>query len=510
MKTSIALSLLLPTLALADLSALEARLIREGDPATGLMRLGQDTSESARFLKAELTSRRGDAKGAKVLARTFLKLYPGSVLSFRARSLEGWSALELGEHAEGFDILASVVAGNDAVAAREARAGLAEWVGRPGIPAAELLRLASLVEPARDSLRGAIVGAFARRPKASAAGPVVVILPQTGDFGAIGRRVTQGARIALEKGGAEVLVLDEPQSPVEVSRLVRAILQTCRPRAIIGPLLSAAATVTAQEVARFSPETPLVLPAATSPGIAGLAPNAAQINLTTEAQGRAAARLARNCLKSSEAWILHPKGEYGDALADGFRLEFERLGGRIAWQQPWPNGRNDFRGQLETLRRSAVELARLRGTDSVRPAPLVFAPCENGTEAVSLGSQAAALPLSPVWVGASGWHSRQFLTEAAGRLNGAHLVTDRIPDERRPAWRTLAAAWKSKDPPDPLAALGYDAGLVVLAGKLPIAPEVLAGAAGDISLDPSGRYNMLAPRLKVEKGAFAETGCAAW
>jgi len=495
------------SLASAALTPWDVRSLRQGDPQAGLLKIAADTSEAAGFLKVELTARKGDPKAARGLARTFLKTRPGSVLTFRARSLEAWSALELGEYHDAFDLLASVAGGSDAAAARDARASLAEWVGQKGVPAAELLRLSSLVDDGPDTLQTALVNAFAKRAGASAKGPVVVVLPQTGDFGAIGRRVTLGARIALEKAGAEVVVLDEPADPVEVSRLVRGVLKTCHPRAIVGPLLSAAATIAAQEVARMSPETPLVLPAATSPGIAGLSPAAAQINLTTEAQGRAAARLAHDCLKASEAWILHPRGDYGDAVADGFRQEFERLGGRVAWQQSWPAGRTDFRGQLESLRKAAVDLATLRGTDSTRPSPLVFAPCENATEAASLGSQARALPMSPSWVGASGWHSRQFLTEAAGRLDGAYLVTDRIPDERRPGWKTLVASWKSKDPPDPLAALGYDAGLVVLLGHLPVAPEVLAGAAGDISLDPKGRYNLLAPTLRIDKGAFAESNC---
>lgn|GEM_PF-1504144 len=507
LRSIVRLIAFLPILSSAALSLSDAHSLRAGDPQTGLARIASDTSESAQFLKVELTLRKGDAKTARTLSRAFLKERPGSPLVFRARLLEGWSDLALGEIGNGFDLLAGVAEGADTAAAHQARASLSEWAFHKSVPAAELLRLSSLVEPGADTLARSLVDAFARRPGASSKGPVVVVLPQTGDFGVIGRRVTAGIRIALAKEAAEVIVLDEPSDPVEVARLLRGILNTSHPRAIVGPLLSAAATVAAQEVARLSPETQLLLPAATSPGIAGLSPNAAQINLTTDAQGRAAARLARSCLDADEAWIIHPKGEYGDAVADGFRREFERLGGRIAWQQSWPEGRTDFRGQLESMRKSAVELARLRGGDTSRPAPVVFAPCENATEAASLGSLAQALPFAPVWIGASGWHSRQFLAEAAGRLDGARLVTDRIPDERRAEWKKLAAAWKSKDALDPLAALGYDAGLVVLLGHLPLAPEVLAGAAGDISLDRVGRFNVLAPSLKVEKGAFAESGC---
>lgn len=506
MRAALLLAAVLPLAVAAELTLPQVRTLRAGDPSEGLSRLAGDTSQAAAFLRCELTLRKGDAKEARRLAALFHKTWPGSPLAFRAKLVEGWSSLSVGAIGDGIDILVGTAAGTDSSAARQAREGLSDWVSQLRLPPSELLRLQAILPPGRDTLSRSIVDAFARRKNASARGPVVIVLPQTGDFGAIGRRVTEGARLALAKD-AEIIVLDEPSEPVRVAQLLRGILNTCRPRAIVGPLLSAAATVAAQEVARMSPETPLILPAATSPGIAGLAPNAVQINLTTQAQGRAAARLARLCAKADEAYLIHPKGEYGDAVADGFRREFERLGGRIAWKQSWTEGRTDFRGQLDDLRKAAVESARLRGLDASRPTPLIFAPCENSTEAASLGSQAHVLPFAPVWIGASGWHSRQFLTEAAGRLDGSRLVTDRIPDERRPEWKKLVASWKSKDAADPLAALGYDAGLLILRGRLPIAPEVLAGAAGDISLDPEGRFNILAPSLKVAKGSFVESGC---
>ncbi|MCB9497089.1 MAG: amino acid ABC transporter substrate-binding protein [Fibrobacteria bacterium] len=485
----------------------DIRAVREGEPGPGLLRLAQDTSETADFLRIELSARSGNARGVLDASRGFRVRRPGSELVFRVQLLQGWAHLELGEISRGLDLLASITESVDTVAALQARSILQSWIGAKEVPAASLLRLASQVEPRRDTLSSAIVGAFARRNGASNKGPVIVVLPQTGDFGSIGRRVTEGVRVALAADQAEVIVLDEPTDPVEVARLLRGILQTCHPRALVGPLLSAAATVAAQEVARYSPETPLLLPAATSPGIAALSPNAVQINLSTRAQGAAAARLARNCLKAREAWILHPRGEYGDALAAGFQREFERQGGRIAGRHSWPSGRTDFRGTLESVRKEAAEAAKSRGEDSIRLTPLVFAPCDNSTEASALGAQGAVMPMKPVWLGASGWHTKQIFPEAAGRLEGAYLVTDRIPDTRRPAWKKLAKGWKSKESLDPLAALGYDAGLVLLSERLPLWPEVLAGAAGDISLDPRGRFNRIAPSLKIQKSAFVESGC---
>jgi len=462
-----------------------------------------DSSEASVFLRAEQTLRAGRAVEALVIAQGFEASFPGSGLAFRSRLIEAWSSLALGDHRRGCRILTEVMAGTDRGAAVQARETLREWAKSGKLAPEELLAIPSRLS-AGDTLASELAASFASLVGKD---PLVVLLPATGPYAPIGKRVAKGAMLAAEASGVKAVLLDEPSDPIEAALLVRGMLRVVVPRAVVGPLLSNTASSVAQEMARWAPSVPLLLPAATSPGVAKLSPSAWQVNVTTSQQGVEAARRARNCLNASEAYVLSPKGEFGETVADGFVTEFVRLGGRIAWQRAYNAGATDFRTALEALRRTAAELARRRGQDTTRLSPVVFSPGENATEAASMGGQASAIGLRPRWIGASGWHSRQFLLETAGRMEGAIVVTDNIPDESRTAWKAFAQKWRAAgtDVPDRLAALGWDAAQLALQPRIPAATH--AGAQADIRFDPVGRNNVEVGVLQVGKNAFVAHAC---
>lgn len=464
-----------------------------------LDKLASDSSESASFLRLEATLRAGRPAESQVQAQTFASTWPGSALTHRARLVEAWSDLATGEHRKGCQILATLLSGGDPGAVDQARATLMEWVRSGNLPLADLLLLPSLVPEGEDSLVRAISQAVPGRP-------LVAVLPGSGSFAQIGRRVVKGAQLAAAEAKVALVVLDEPQDPIEAAFLVRGLLKVSRPRAIVGPLLSNTAALVALEVARTAPDIPLILPAATSPGISSLGPSVWQVNITTREQGIKASEIARSCLGAGEAYMLWPKSEFGEAVSDGFREDFVRGGGRIAFQRSFAPGATDFRSLLDALKKSALELARKRGKDTSNLAPVVFVPGENPSEALALAAQASQAGLKVRWIGASGWHSRQFLLETSGRMDGAILVTDNIPDERRPTWKTFAQKWKASegDAADRLAALGWDAAQLALQPKVPLE---FAGAQADLKFDAKTRMNKAVGVVRAEKGAFVAAGC---
>lgn len=474
-------------------------------PATAALERLSDSTEGTMFLRAEQTLRAGRAQEAQVLAQAFEASHPGSILAFRARLVDAWSSLALGDQRRGCQILSEVAKGTDRVASTQARATIRDWVRSGKLSADALLSLPSML-PMSDSVVGDLAAVFAH---AYGAAPLVVLLPSTGPYASIGKRVARGAMLAAEVANIKAVQLDEPSDPIEAALLVRGMLRVTRPRAVVGPLLSNTSASVAQEMARLAPEVPLLLPTATSPGVSRLSPWAWQVNVTTAQQGVEAARRVKNCLNASEAYLVWPKGEFGDAVSEGFREEFERLGGRVAWQRTYAPGNTDFRAILEALRKNASESARRRGRDTTGLAPVVFSPGENPTEAVALAGQASSLGLKARWVGASGWHSRQFLLESGGRMDGTVVVTDNVPDESRPAWKTFAQKWRAAgtDAPDRLAALGWDAAQLALSPRLPPV-SVFAGAQADIELDTVGRNNTKVDVLKVEKGVFVASTCS--
>lgn len=484
--------------ALSILSGESARDLRALSATDLLVKVGADSSESAVFLRAEAHLRSAQASDAIQSAQAFQVQFPGSALTSHARLLEAWGLLQTGEAKKACFVLSTVIASADRQAARAARDGLSEWVRSGNIPVSELLLLPSLLPPGEDTLVRAIAQAVNGKP-------LVAILPASGGFAQIGRRVYRGAQLAAAESKTPVVLLDEPTDPIEAALLVRGILAVCKPRAIIGPLLSNTSAAAALEVARAGSNTPLILPAATSPGVSALASSAWQLNITTGEQGKKAAQVAQECYKASEAYALWPKSEFGESVAEGFRTEFARLGGRIAWQRTYAAGATDFRATLESMRKAAVDLARRRGQDTSNLAPVVFVPGESPSEALALAAQAAQLGMKVRWIGASGWHSRQFLLETSGRMDGAMLVSDNVPDESRAPWKEFSRKWRAAegDAPDRLAALGWDAAQIALQ------PSILAsfaGAQADLKFDPVGRNNVNVGVLHVEKGAFV-SGC---
>jgi branched-chain amino acid transport system substrate-binding protein len=454
--------MILAILAALAMSSSEVADLRALPPEQTLERLGADSAEGTAFLRAEALLRAGRLPEALEAAQDFQAVFAGSPLQARALLLESWALLLRGEQARGWQILSQVAAGTDSGAALQARSALRDWI-RSGLLDTSLVLELPYLWPGIDDTT--LRAAAASVPP----GRLVAILPLTGPYAQIGRRVAEGARLAAQDAKTGFSVVDEPADPIQAALLVRGILRVAKPRALVGPLLSNTAAAAALEMARLAPGIPVVFPAATSPGVASLDPSAWQINITTRQQGIAAADLARNCLQSPEAFLLWPKTEFGEAVSDGFRQEFSRVGGHVAWQRSYQAGTTDFRPLLESLRQTALELERRRGHDTSSLSPVVFVPSESPSEALALGAQASQMGMRVRWIGASGWHSRQFLVETSGRLDGAYIVTDNIPDESRPAWKAFAQRWRSaeNDAADRLAGLGWDAVQIALLPTVP-------------------------------------------
>jgi ABC-type branched-subunit amino acid transport system substrate-binding protein len=468
-------------------------------PDQTLEQISGDSSEGASFLRAEALLRAGKLSEALAAQQAFQSVFAGSVLQSRSRLLEASNLLLVGEHMRGCQILSELAAGTDLVAAALAKATLRDWIRSGNIPASTLLQIPYQWPGIDDTTLRALSQAVPPRQ-------LIAVLPLSGAYAQIGRRVARGAQLAAQETKSDLQLVDEPTDPIQAALLVRGILRIAKPRALVGPLLSNTASAVALEMAKSAGDVPVILPAATSPGVSSLDPSAWQINITTGTQGAAAAALARGCLQAPEAFLLWPKTEFGESVSDGFRQEFARLGGHVAWQRSYQAGANDFRPYLESLRRTAFDLARRRGVDTASASEVVFVPSESPSEALALGAQASQMGLKIRWIGASGWHSRQFLVETSGRLDGAYLVTDNIPDESRPAWKAFAQKWRASegDAPDRLAALGWDA---VQIAVLPKIPAEFAGAQADIRLDPRTRVNGAAGLLRVDKGAFVPANC---
>ncbi|MEN9353393.1 MAG: hypothetical protein RL318_718 [Fibrobacterota bacterium] len=451
-----------------------------------------EVAQAAQVLLIEGMLKINDLQGTLKECSQFESKYPGSVLVHRVRLYRAWAELGSADKASGIVNLAELmVSSTDRAVATDARISIKSMLKGKALDFASAARLAAAL-PTTDSLQQDIK-ATVRFEKV----PVFLVLPRSGEFGELGRRILQGAQLELDQKKQPYVMLEESPDPAQTWKLLRAAVELAKPKAIIGPMMSASAVVTAAGLATLAPDISLILPTATSPGIAGLAPHAWQLNFTTSAQGEAMARYAWNCLEIREAAMLFPQGDYGEGVAEGFRKAFTARGGRIFWQQSFPNGRTDFRAQVEALKRTWQQ-----GRNKDNQKPVVFAPVETSKDILTISTQLAGL--EPVWLGSSGWHSQSFLKESAGKFEGASLVTDYAPDDRRPEWRTFSQGYKQayKEIPDRLSALGYDAARLALTAKGLSPNTPYAGAQGEIRFDGASRHNSAVPFLKVTRKAF--------
>ncbi len=474
--------------ALRELSSVaqvtQARPWAEGsDPAA---------AEAAQVIVIEGLLRQGDGAGALREVGTFWLRFPRSILAQRVRLFQAWAELELGNIPQGVQSLADIMENvSDARAVQLARSSLRDMVKAGRLDLACAAKLMARLHDGDPLVRDL------QQMRRSGEAPVFVVLPQYGEVGELGRRARQGAELELKQENQPYVFLEESSDPTETWKLVKAAVALVRPRAIVGPMMSASAAVVTAGLANALPDVPVILPTATSSGIASLDPGAWQLNFTTAAQGEALARYAWNCLDIREAAILAPEGDYGDGVANGFRNAFLARGGRIFWQQFYPSGRTDFRAQLESLRRSWQQGAHQKDTT-----PVIFVPAETAREVILMQRQLSGI--SPVWLGSSGWHTQSFLKESGGNLSGAYLVTDYAPDDRRTEWRTFSKLYKQnyKEIPDRVASLGYDAARLALNPSRLKSDSAYAGTQGEIRFDSRERQNVAVPFLRVSRTAF--------
>jgi ABC-type branched-subunit amino acid transport system substrate-binding protein len=88
------------------------------------------------------------------------------------------------------------------------------------------------------------------------------------------------------------------------------------------------------------------------------------------------------------------------------------------------------------------------------------------------------------------------------------MVTDYAPDPTRPAWKSFVSAWKARgtEPPDRLAALGFDAARLAIEGP-EMSMNLWQGAQGAVRFRPGQRYNSAATVLRVKNNVFTACPC---
>jgi branched-chain amino acid transport system substrate-binding protein len=280
----------------------------------------------------------------------------------------------------------------------------------------------------------------------------------TGKEASFGQQSHKGLKLAIDEinaaGGVlgqqlELITEDNQTKPGESATAVKKLLSRDKVVALIGEVASGR-SLEAAPLAQAA-KIPMIAPAATNPAVTQKGNYVFRVCFIDPFQGTVMAKFAKDDLKAKKVAILFSvSNAYSVGLARFFRETFVANGGQIVSEKNFSEGDKDFRAQL-----TAVKAA---GADAV------FVPSYY-TEAALVVRQARDLGMTVPFFGGDGWVADQLLEIGGEALNGCYYSTHFSPENTESVVQEFVKKFRAKwnnETPDAFAALGYDAGYVLV------------------------------------------------
>ncbi|MGH7981009.1 MAG: ABC transporter substrate-binding protein, partial [Limisphaerales bacterium] len=220
-------------------------------------------------------------------------------------------------------------------------------------------------------------------------------------------------------------------------------------------------------------------------------------------QGTVMANFATKTLKLKNVAILTDvTSDYSMGLAKFFKDSFIANGGKIAADEKYNGGDEDFSAQL-----TAIKAASPDG---------IFIPGYY-TEVGLIAIQARQLGLNIPLFGGDGWEGAPLIPIGGAALEGTYFSTHFTPEDTSPVVRNFVKKYQARynATPDAMAALGYDS-VMILADAIkrarstagPAVRDALAatkdfhGITGNITIDKDRNASKPAVILEVKNGKY--------
>jgi branched-chain amino acid transport system substrate-binding protein len=461
-----------------------------------------DQAEDVRTRIRELTSETSDKKTLEHIRNTFPRSFPGDLASLRLINLY------VGRREE-----------HQAI--RQIQQFLVNFPTHP--KAAETSELLATLQTAQKSNQFFIAG----------------VLPLSGNLAPFAGEILSGIQLAVEAtrdraGSPSVgLIVKDLESDYD-SFLddFSELLNTDRPLAVIGPLLSKNLPVMAELAERA--HIPLVTPAATLPNVRRLGNYVFSTALTYELQAKRIATYAVKEQGFRRFCILHPDTTYGRELARLFAQEVRRSEGEVIAIESYKEGEPDVGAQLkrmkaEDLKRYGlsvpVEQTKLTGKLTKLDKKVFYTP---GFDAIFIPGRAADAGIITAqlnfhdmkvpFLGANGWNSPDFARTDDSSIDGAVFVDGFFVDSPTPAVQDFVARYKKRFDTNPtlFSMQGYDAAKLVLDAvrkgaasgeavhdQLLTQPD-LSSLAGPAAFGPDGILHRPLFLIQIKRGRFIQ------
>jgi branched-chain amino acid transport system substrate-binding protein len=288
--------------------------------------------------------------------------------------------------------------------------------------------------------------------------PIVIghFASMSGPQATFGISTDRAIRLAIKEKNAaggvkgrmiELVTIDDAGKQSEAATAVTRLINDHKAVAILGEVASSL-SLAGGPIAQKS-KIPMISPSSTNPDVTDVGDYIFRVCFLDDFQGWVAAKFAKDTLKATKSAILYDQGQaYSSGLADYYEKAFKEMGGTIVTKQAYTGGNLEISAQLQAIKGANAEVVFVPGYYS-----------DAGT-IIRKGREAG---ITAKFLGGDGWDSEELPKIAGDAINGNFFTNHYAPEEDRPAVKNFVEKYKAEHnaTPDGLAALGYDAALVL-------------------------------------------------
>ena len=276
--------------------------------------------------------------------------------------------------------------------------------------------------------------------------------PVTGAAATFGISTKNGDTLAVDEWNANGGVLgkqikmvfaDDKGDPAEGATAYTKLIQQDKAVAIVGTVMSKVSLAGAPicQAAKI----PMVATASTNPKVTQVGDYIFRACFIDPFQGTVGANFAFNNLKARKAAMIYDLGnDYTKGLAEFFKAQFEKLGGKIVADEGHDTGVTDFKAQL---------------TKIVQAKPDIIYNPDYYNDVALIAKQARELGFKGPLMGGDGWDSPDLVKIGGSAVEGCYFTNHYSKDDTRPVVQDFVKRYQAKfnETPDALAVLAYDA-----------------------------------------------------
>ena len=291
---------------------------------------------------------------------------------------------------------------------------------------------------------------------------------------------------------------DDKGDPAEGATAYTKLIQQDKAVAIVGTVMSKVSLAGAPicQAAKI----PMVATASTNPKVTQVGDYIFRACFIDPFQGTVGANFAFNNLKARKAAMIFDLGnDYTKGLAEFFKAQFEKLGGKIVADEGHATGVTDFKAQL---------------TKIVQAKPDIIYNPDYYNDVALIAKQARELGFKGPLMGGDGWDSPDLVKIGGSAVEGCYFTNHYSKDDTRPVVQDFIKRYQAKfnETPDALAVLAYDAMNLILnaiktAGKTdgPAIRDALAASdfnavTGEIKFDADRNPIKSAVIIEIKNG----------